>query len=101
MTVVRDAVELVPPTALILYLEFSKKAIFKIDDFLSNFSCKTIQNRKKSKIFQGIWQKRQKKIRDVVGRVAGAVKNIFLKKSGINRGTGAVEKIFWKISKSP
>jgi len=37
-TVVRDAVELVPPTALLLYLEIKKKAIFKIDDFLSNFS---------------------------------------------------------------
>ena len=47
VTVVRVAVELVPPTALILYLGFPKKAISKIDDFLSNFSCKTIQNRKK------------------------------------------------------
>ena len=53
-TVVRDAVELVPPTALILYLENQKKAIFKIDDFLSNFSCKTIQNREKF-IKQGLF----------------------------------------------
>ena len=47
VTVVRVAVELVPPTALLLYMNVTKKAISKIDDFLSKFSCKTIQNRKK------------------------------------------------------
>lgn len=55
--VVRDAVELVPPTACILYRVSLKKAISKIDDFLSNFSSKKIQNRKNAQKKLKIWWK--------------------------------------------
>ena len=69
VTVVRDAVELVPPTAFTLYLERFEKAISKIDDFLSNFSSKKIQNRKNHQKILKFWWKSELTRTNVAGRV--------------------------------
>ena len=78
VTVVRDAVVLVPPTALLLYLEILKKAISKIDDFLSNFSCKTIQNRKNYCSKGLFWLEFTSFVQNVVHRVVENEKDDFI-----------------------